>query len=81
MSVEKETVKLSLMPCYAGSWQAEVMTSTPDPGESEEPHFYLQFVEGCGYSVYSMTPDEAEKVAMNMLAGVKRIRGAAGPTT
>ncbi len=48
----KTQIKLSRMDCYAGKQRAEVMAGDKD-------YFYLQFVEGCGYTVYEITPDEA----------------------
>jgi len=52
---------LSQMDCYAGKMLAECMPFSPDI--HKEPGMYLQFVEGCGYHVYTLTPDEADKLA------------------
>jgi hypothetical protein len=52
---------LSLMDCYAGKQQVEIMTSEQDG--TNEPLLYLQFVEGCGYDVYRLTMEEAFNIA------------------
>jgi hypothetical protein len=35
------------------------------------PGVYLQRVEGCGYEVWEMTPEEAESVAKHLLQAAK----------
>jgi hypothetical protein len=59
----KDHIKLSKMPCYAGLWRAEVMEFTPDINGGNNKGVYLQFVEGCGYSVFELTTDEARELA------------------
>jgi hypothetical protein len=65
----KEAITLSLMDCYAGKQLAEVM---PWGGGMDGTHvggLYLQFVEGCGYTVYELTPDEADALALALVRG------------
>lgn len=40
-------------------------------GIHDEPGVYLQRVEGCGYEVWEMTPEEAESVAKHLLQAAK----------
>lgn len=54
-------VTLSNMDCYAGKWLANAQAHSPDI--FDKPGVYLQFIEGCGYSPYTMSPDEADEVA------------------
>ena len=44
-----------------GQQQAEVQEFGPDIHDG--PGMYLQFVDGCGYTVYTLSPDEAEALA------------------
>lgn len=67
--------KLSMMDCYAGKWWSKVMPWTPDIHD-ERAGLYLDMIEGCGSNPYSMTPDEAEKVALALLAGAAETRAA-----
>lgn len=71
--VDKEYIELSKMPCYAGLQQAEVMFNDGKTF-NEPPNLYLQFVEGCGYTVYELTADEADKVAEMLVKAAKRMR-------
>jgi hypothetical protein len=57
----KESIKLSQMDCYAGKWRAEVQAKSKDI--HDEAGLYLQFVEGCGYTVFDLTPDEGRELA------------------
>lgn len=57
----KTDMKLSRMDCYAGKIHAETMPHEPDI--HDEPGVYVQFREGCGHTVYTMTPDEADEYA------------------
>lgn len=66
-----DKVTLSRMDCYAGKFEAEASGHTPDI--HDEPGVYVQFIEGCGYDVYTLTPDEADTLA-------DRIREAAAET-
>lgn len=66
-----DKVTLSRMDCYAGKWLAEATAHSPDI--FDEPGVYVQFIEGCGYHPYTMTPDEADRLA-------DRIREAAAKT-
>jgi hypothetical protein len=50
--------------------QAEVLGFDPDI--NGEPGMYLQFVEGCGYDVYELTPDEARELAGELAAEADR---------
>ena len=68
----KNSFPLSKMDCYAGKQLVEVSDFSPDI--HDEPGMYLQFVEGCGYTVYEITPDEAEKLAALLLAKAKETR-------
>lgn len=68
--MDKSRVILSRMDCYAGKMEIEVMPSDPSLYEEEEdrgvirkPMMYLQRVEGCGYIVMELTPDEADQLA------------------
>lgn len=64
----KDEVTLSRMDCYAGKQRAEVNAYDPElqleDGIDAPPYVWLQFVEGCGYTVYTVTPDEAEDLAV-----------------
>lgn len=54
-------IDLSRMDCYAGKWRAEILESTPAPTDppGTEPFLWIQFVEGCGYTTFELTPQEA----------------------
>ena len=56
-------VKLELMNCYEGKQWAEVLPYSRDVHDEPDAQagLYLQFKEG-GYTVYSLTPTEAEKL-------------------
>lgn len=55
----KDHIELTEMPVnYTGHHsRMEVMEFSPDI--HDKPGVYLQYVEGCGYTVYNLTPDEA----------------------
>ncbi len=75
----EDSVSLSRMPCYAGLQRAEVIGGEPYRREGHpdlDPYFYLQFVEGCGYTVYEITPDEADKLAAILTERAKYCRQA-----
>lgn len=67
-------IELSQMNCYAGKIKAEVLAHTSDI--YDEPGAYAQFIEGCGYDVYTMTPDEADVFADMLKAGAQASRNA-----
>ncbi len=78
--MSKERIELSRMPCYAGKWEATVMPWTLHGAYKDEPvdeFLYLDFVEGCGSTVFELTPDEAEKLAGMLMNGAKQARQAA----
>lgn len=56
-----DRVTLSKMDCYAGKLLVEAVAH--DPNIFDEAGIYVQFIEGCGYSPYTMTPDEADALA------------------
>lgn len=56
-----DKVTLSRMDCYAGKFVAEAVAQEPDIFDEEG--VYVQFIEGCGYHVFDMTPDEADTLA------------------
>lgn len=62
------------MDCYAGKMRAEANPHEPDI--FDEPGVYLQFVEGCGYTVFTLTPEEAEQYADMLKASAKASREA-----
>lgn len=70
------------MDCYAGKWAVEVMPHEPFLDEKktivhmEQPGMFLQFVEGCGYTVFNLTPNEAESLAKILVQGAKATRKA-----
>ncbi len=66
--------KVSGMECYAGKWWAQVLDHSPDI--HNKPGVYCQFVEGCGYHVYTLNPDEAELLAAMLLQGAAKTRAA-----
>jgi hypothetical protein len=68
--MEKNTVTLSRMPCYAGKKYIEVLK--PRKGEK---YAYFQLVEGCGYDVYEMTASEMEATAEILIRNAKILRG------
>jgi len=67
---------LTLTTCYAGHWWVEVMPYSPDIHENDPPAMYLQFKEGCGYTPFSITPEEAERLADLLKAGAAAVRRA-----
>lgn len=67
-----EKVPLSKMPCYAGNIYVEVTPFSPDLHDNEG--IYLQFVEGCGYDVKTLTPNEAEILAKQLQLAAIRTR-------
>lgn len=71
-----EKMDLSRHDCYAGKMRVEVMDASPELQESPHPqaYLYLQFVEGCGYSPYELTPQEADHLAHMLQAGAARAR-------
>lgn len=65
----KESVELTEM-CEGYDGQLtrfEVLSFSPDI--HEKPGVYLQHVEGCGYRVFELTPDEAE--ALGTILNIK----------
>lgn len=68
------SIRLSQMDCYTGKIRAEVNAFGPDI--HSQPGLYLQFVEGCGYDVKTLTPDEAEQLAELLLKSAFRTRKA-----
>lgn len=60
----KDSIVCSTMDCYAGKWRAEVMAMSPDI--HDQPGIYVQFVEGCGYHPFTLTPEEALTLAEKM---------------
>ncbi len=60
-------IQLSLMePGYDKNLKRiEILGFEPDIHDI--PGMYLQVVEGCGYQVYELTPDEARKLASELL--------------
>jgi hypothetical protein len=69
----KEHILVSQMICYTGSpWRCEVSDWTP--GIHDIPGVYIQFVEGCGYHVWDLTPDEAEGLAAILLKQAAKTR-------
>lgn len=73
-----EKVILSLEDGYAGKRYVEIMDSCPENTSGSIPYLWFQFVEGCGYTDYRMTPDEADKVADMLKTAAERIRKAWG---
>ena len=51
----------------------EVSALTPVVGQ-EYPAVYLQHVEGCGYTVYEMTAEQAEALAAELMEKAKKSR-------
>jgi len=76
----KTTFTLSLMEGYAGKCLIEVMRGGAE-GDSKEPLVYLQKVEGCGYDVWSLTPDECDQVADALKAQAAQARKDWGSVT
>lgn len=82
-----ESIKLSQMPCYAGLWKAEVIAQEPfiptQGKESiemyEKPGVTLQFVEGCGYTVFNLTPEEADELVKQLQYAAMLTRLKFGP--
>jgi hypothetical protein len=66
---------LTLTKCYVGHWWVEVMPYSPRIHE-EGAGLYLQFKEGCGYTPFSITPDEADRLADLLKAGAAQARRA-----
>ena len=64
---QKDSTPLTRHPTdYSGNFQRlEVMPFSPDIHDG--PGVYLQSVEGCGYLVYELTPDEARKLAKSLI--------------
>ena len=52
--------------------QVEVQEFGPDIHEG--PGMYLQFVDGCGYTVYTLSPDEAEALAKMLTTAAETTR-------
>ena len=52
----------------------EVSGFSPDIHEG--PGLYLQVVEGCGYGVYELTLDEAERLSRILVRAVRDVRKA-----
>lgn len=71
--IQTDAIKLSRMDCYAGKIRAEVLPWEND-GLDRVPGLYLQFVQGCGYSPYEMTPDEADQLAALLRVGAAKAR-------
>jgi hypothetical protein len=68
----KDSIPLTQMPVnYTGYHdRLEVMAIDPDihDAPSEVPGVYLQHVEGCGYTVYRLTADEARFLGERLIA-------------
>ena len=64
----KDVIPLTEMPKnYTGYHsQLELMEFTPDI--HDKPGVYLQHVEGCGYTVYELTPDQARFLGERLIA-------------
>lgn len=61
--------------CYTGGYrQAQVSAHMPDIWD--KPGTYLQIVEGCGYTVYELSPDEAEIIGNQLIRAAKASRAA-----
>lgn len=52
----------------------EVLEFSPDI--HDEPGLYLQRVEGCGYYIMQMTPEQAETLAQELLEVAEESRAA-----
>lgn len=53
--------------CYTG-YPFTMNVHPYDPDIHEKPGVYLEFQEGCGYTPYDLTPDEARQVAQALIA-------------
>ena len=73
-----EPIKLSRMPCYAGFWKAQATAHTADI--HDKPGVYVQFIEGCGYSVFEMEPEEALELAIQITIAVNKTKEEKFPT-
>lgn len=73
---DRDYIYLSQMDCYAGKWRAQAITmGFYDQKDIERgPGVYCQMIEGCGYNVYEMTADEAEKFAEILIQTAKKAR-------
>jgi hypothetical protein len=71
-----ERVDLNAMkPGYDGRLKrAEI--SAHEPPIHDVPGVYLQFVEGCGYDVYELTPDEADAISKYLADAAVQTRAA-----
>ncbi len=66
-------------PCYTGSLTC-LEVQPFDPEVHTDPGLYLQHVEGCGYTVYHLTCEEAEQLVAHLLRGVTETRKAFAAT-
>lgn len=75
--MSKESTPLSLIPSSYRPEDGVVVraeTMSFDPDIHDIPGVYLQIVDGCGYTVYEMTPEEAETVAKMLIASAAETR-------
>lgn len=73
-SMSKDSIELSLMDCYAGKERAEIMVFEKEDGDYDAPGLWLQFVQGCGYTPYQLTANEADKLADILKKGAAKSR-------
>jgi hypothetical protein len=63
------SVKMSTMPLgYDGQPQRAEVMGYSEVVHGNEQGVYIQFVEGCGYHVWNLTPAEAEKLGLALIA-------------
>lgn len=72
-SIKLSHVPSSYPPSEGVVVRAEVLPRVKREG-SEVPGLYFQFVDGCGYTIYEFTPDEAEAIGKQLIVGAKQSR-------
>lgn len=60
---DSDSVELTEMPPAYTGHPCRLQITGFSKGINDQPGVYLQHVEGCGYTVYELTPEQARNVA------------------
>lgn len=77
--MSKESIKLSRVESSYPSEEGVRVRAEIDPFDPDiyaEPGVCLQIADGCGYTVYELTPEEAEAIAKALINAAAKTRKA-----